>query len=115
MNNKHSNSDFAPFVTVSQEKCQRSQLVYPFTCMVAGMTGKGKTICVQKLLQQAQNVIDQPLERTIWYYSQWQTQLFMMIPTIEFVKDIASTLENNSYLDIKIRNSIQMIDRIIET
>ena len=57
--------------------------------MVAGMTGSGKTVWVQSLLQQAQTVIYQPPERIIWCYSQWQpayTQLLMIIPTIKFVK-----------------------------
>ena len=88
MNSKHSNSDFVPVIPMSQEKCQRFQLVHPLTCMVAGMTGSGKTVWVQSLLQQAQTVIDQPPESAIiWCYSQWQpayTQLLMMIPTIEF-------------------------------
>ena len=32
MNSKHNNSDLAPFIPMSQEKCQRFQLVHPFTC-----------------------------------------------------------------------------------
>ena len=51
MNRKHSNSIFAPVIPMSQEKCQRFQLVHPFTCMVAGMTGSGKSVWVQSLLQ----------------------------------------------------------------
>ena len=39
---KHSNSNFAPVISMSQEKCQRFQLVHPFICVVAGMTGSGK-------------------------------------------------------------------------
>ena len=56
--------------------------------MVAEMTGSGKTVWVQSLLQQAETVIDQSPERIMWCYSQWQnayTQLLIMIPTIEFV------------------------------
>ena len=85
--------------------------------MVAGMTGSGKTVWVQSLLQQAQTVIDQPPERIIWCYSQWQnayTQLSMMIPTIEFVKGIPESLENDSYLDVNIRNLIVIDDQMIE-
>ena len=73
MNSKNSDSNFAPVIPMSHEKCQRFQLVHPFTCMVAGMTGSGKTVWVQSLLQQAQTVIDQPKERIIWCYSQWQS------------------------------------------
>ena len=117
MNRKHSKSNFAPVIPMSQERCQRFQLVHPFTCMVAGMTGSGKTVWVQALLQQAQTVIDQPPERIIWCYSQWQnayTQLLMMIPTIEFVKGIPESLENDTYLDVNIRNLIVMDDQMIE-
>ena len=60
MNSKHSDFNFAPVIPMSEEKCQRFQLVHPFTCMVAGMTGSRKTVRVQSLLQQAQTVIDQP-------------------------------------------------------
>ena len=114
MNRKHSNSNFAPVIPMSQE---RFQLVHPFTCMVAGMTDSGKTVWVQSLLQQAQTVIDQPPERIIWCYSQWQnayTQLLMMIPTIEFVKGIPESLENDTYLDVNIRNLIVIDDQMIE-
>ena len=81
--------------------------------MVAGMTGSGKTVRVQSLLQQAQAVIDQAPERIIWCYSQWQnayTQLLMMIPAIEFVKGIPESLENDSYLDVNKRNLIVIDD-----
>ena len=117
MNKLHGNSNFAPVIPMAQEKCQRFQLVHPFTCMVAGMTGSGKTVWVQSLLQQAQTVIDQPPERIIWCYSQWQnayTQLLMMIPTIEFVKGIPESLENDSYLDVNKRNLIVIDDQMIE-
>ena len=65
----------------------------------------------------AQTVIDQPPERIIWCYSQWQpayTQLLMMIPTLEFVKGIPESLENDSYLDVNIRNLIVIDDQMIE-
>ena len=44
MNRKHSNSNFASVIPMSQENCQRFQLVHPFTCMVAGMSGSGETV-----------------------------------------------------------------------
>ena len=65
--------------------------------------------CNHCYIQQAQTVIDQPPERIIWCYWQWQTaytQLLMRIPTIEFVKGIPKSLENDSYLDLNIRNLI---------
>ena len=62
-------------------------------------------------------MIDQPPERIIWCYSQWQpayTQLLIMIPTLEFVKGIPEPLENDSYLDINICNLIVIDDQMIE-
>ena len=117
MNRKHSSSNFSPVIPMSQEKCQRFHLVHPFICMVAGMTGSGKTVWVQSLLQQAQIVIDQPQERIIWCYSQWPNacmQLLIIIPTIEFVKRIRESLENDSYLDANVRNLIVIDDQMIE-
>ena len=38
----------------------------------------------------------------------------MMIPTIEFVKGIPESLENDSYLDVNIRNLIVIDDQMTE-
>ena len=46
MDSKHSDSNFAPVIPMSQERCQRFQLVHPFTCMVAGMAGSGRKNCL---------------------------------------------------------------------
>ena len=54
INNRHSNpGHFTPFNATHYpaERCQRFQFEHPFTCMVAGMTGSGKTVWVQSLLQ----------------------------------------------------------------
>ena len=64
---------------------------------------------VKSLLQQAQNTIHLPPERIVWCYSQWQlaySELSMTVPEIEFVKGIPSTLEQDSYFDVNIRNLI---------
>ena len=101
MNSKHSNSNFAPVIPMSQEKCQRFQFEHPFTCMVAGMTGSGKTIWVQSLLRQAYRMINLPPERIVWCYSQWQPaymEMLVAIPNIEFVKGIPTALEQDDYL-----------------
>ena len=66
MSRKHSESpSFTPFraMPFSPEKCQRFHFVHQFTCMVAGMTGLGKTVWVKSLLQQAQRAINLPPER----------------------------------------------------
>lgn len=50
-------------------------------------------------------------------YSQWHfayRELSMTLKGIEFVKGIPSTLEQDSYFDINIRNSIVNDDRMFE-
>ncbi|XP_078367598.1 uncharacterized protein LOC144651511 [Oculina patagonica] len=119
MSSKHSTSGFPPFqaMSISREKCQRFHLGHPFTCMVAGMTGSGKTLWVKSLLQQAHKTIHLPPERIVWCYSQWQpaySELLMTIPGIEFSKGIPETLEQDSYFDVNIRNLIVIDDQMIE-
>ena len=41
-------------------------LQHPFTCMVSGPTGSGKTKWVEQLLMDAQQMITPPPDRTIW-------------------------------------------------
>ena len=77
MNSQHSTSgffssipDFRFPMAISPVKCKRFHLAHPLTCMVAGMTGSGKTLWVQSLLQRAQNTIHLPPERVVGCYSQ---------------------------------------------
>jgi Ni2+-binding GTPase involved in maturation of urease and hydrogenase len=47
-------------------------LLHPFTAMVAGMTGSGKTVWVMNFLEHAAKVIKPgPLQRIVCCYSQW--------------------------------------------
>ena len=115
MNRKHSN--FAPFIPMSQEKCQRFQFEHPFTCMVAGMTGSGKTVWVQSLLTQAYRMINLPPEKIVWCYSQWQPaymEMLVTIPNIEFVKGIPTALEQDAYFSVNKRNLIVFDDQMID-
>ena len=66
MNSKLSNYNFAPVVPMSQEKCQQFQFEHPFTCMVAGVTGSGKTVWVQSLLTQAYRMFKRLYGPPIW-------------------------------------------------
>ena len=45
---------------------------HPFTCIVAGPTGCGKTTFVARLLRYASSLIDTPPEEKTWCYGQWQ-------------------------------------------
>ena len=87
----------------SNEKCQRFQLERPFTCIVAGMTGSGKTVWVQLLLTQAYRMINLPSERIVWYYSQWQPAYIWTCLSPyqnEFVKGILTALKQDTYFNV---------------
>ena len=120
VNNRHSNpGHFTPFnaIPYSAVKCERFQFEHPFTCMVARMTGSGKTVWVQSLLKQANRMINPPPERIVWCYSKWQPaymEMLVSIPHIEFVKGIPPALEQDSYLDVNKRNLMVFDDQMID-
>ena len=71
---KHRNAGVTPFQTVPMfsQKCQRFRFEHPFTSMIAGVTGSGKTAWVRSLLQQASETIYPSVWCSVWCYSQWQ-------------------------------------------
>ena len=80
--NQKGGQRFTPYPkpnTVVETSCHRFQLLHPFTAIVAGMTGSGKTVWVQKLLEHANRVIKPPPQRIVWNYSQWQPAYNQML------------------------------------
>ena len=45
---------------------------HPFTCIVAGPTGCGKSTFVTRMLRHAAAMIDPPPEKITWCYGEWQ-------------------------------------------
>ena len=45
---------------------------HPFTCIVSGPTGSGKSVLTLKLIQHAQQVITPPPERIMYCYGEYQ-------------------------------------------
>ena len=82
------------------------KFAHPFTCLVAGPTGCGKTVFVRNVLNSSVDMIDLPPERIIWCYGIYQnayTEMMRELPSIEFVEGI-SDLESN--LDPNVRNLV---------
>ena len=77
MSREHNNPSFTPFGGMfnSREKGQRFQFIHPFTCMIAGATGSGKTAWVQTLLQQAKKVIEPTTGEDCLVLLTWATRL----------------------------------------
>ena len=104
-----------PNFTQKEQKCEPFHLQHPFTCMVSGMTGCGKTTWVQKMLEQRGRMIVPPPQRIVWCYSRWQstyTEMLHTIPGIEFVKGIPSHIERDDYFDVHMNNLIVIDDQM---
>ena len=68
---------------------------HPFTCIVAGPTGCGKTTFVARLLRNASAMIDPPPERVTWYYSEWQTAYENLdIPNVRLEEGLPTSFDN---------------------
>ena len=56
---------------------------HPFTCIVSGPTGSGKTVFTLKLIEHAQQVIIPPPERIMYCYGEYQ-KVFDNYSNVEF-------------------------------
>ncbi len=61
------------------------RLKHPFTCVISGPTGSGKTSFVTRLLEHACNMIDPPPQKVLWCYGEWQS-LYASIKGVDFVE-----------------------------
>ena len=108
-----------PFQTVPfSQKYQLFRFEHPFTAMIGGMAGSGKTAWVRSLSQQASETIYPPPEKIVWCYSQWQpayTEMLVAMPHTGFVKGIPTALEQDSYFDVNKWNLIMFDDQMIDT
>ena len=69
---------------------------HPFTCIVAGPTGCGKTTFVARLLRNASAMIDPPPERVTWYYGEWQKAYENLadIPNVRLEEGLPTSFDN---------------------
>ena len=69
---------------------------HPFTCIVAGPTGCGKTTFVARLLRNSSEMIDPPPERVTWYYGEWQTEYENLdIPNLHLEEGLPTSFDND--------------------
>ena len=46
---------------------------HPFSALIAGSSGSGKTVFVSRLLKFKDQIINTPIKEVIWCYSEWQS------------------------------------------
>ena len=61
---------------------------HPFTCVVAGPTGCGKTTFVLELVERAPEMISPPPAKVIWIYDDYQTAFDELSDRVEFTRDL---------------------------
>ena len=45
---------------------------YPFTCVIAGPTGSGKTVWMTRFLNHVSHMMIPPPQKVVWCYREWQ-------------------------------------------
>lgn len=91
-------------------------LSHPFSCLVAGSRGVGKTTFVKNLIKNQKELIDPNPDRIVWCYVKHQPELLKQLmeidPKIEYVQGIPSDIE--SMFDRKLNNLIVIDDMMNE-
>ena len=94
--------------------CARyAKLRTPFTCIVAGATGSGKTEFVLQLLRYHKALLDPAVDRVIYSHKHYQSK-FDRIKGVEFVKgsDYALRRSDNTLLIIDDQMSVKDNDLV---
>ena len=87
----------------------------PFSMVVSGPSGSGKSVWTKKLL--LSSLIQPSPERIIWCYGQWQPlydNIRKRIPRIEFVNGIPDHLNDQHYINVGKRNLLVFDDLMTE-
>ena len=83
---------------------------HPFTCIVAGPTGCGKTTFVTRLLRNAPSMINPAPEHITWYYGEWQSAYENLdIPNIRLEQGLPTVFDTCK------RNVVVLDDIMAET
>ena len=91
-----------------------TRLVHPFTSIVAGPTGCGKTAFVVSLLRNSHTLVNLPPEKITWCYGEWQP-LYSILSTIHPNLECVEGLLDLSSFDPSNRNLVVIDNLMSET
>jgi GTPase SAR1 family protein len=80
------------------------QFKHPFTCLVSGPTGSGKTILVRRILKNFKTLIhnlNEPIIKVIWSYGQWQPLINIPISDNVIIKYVNAIPSDNLINEFK--------------
>ena len=86
-----------------------TRLLHPFTMMMNGVTGSGKTRLTKNIIDHAQELIYPPPEKIIYHYGIWQ-DFFDTFRDVEFVKGVPDPKD----IDPKQRHLLILDDLLME-
>lgn len=70
-------------------------LRHPFTMLIAGPTGSGKTEFVKRLIISKEILCDPPPDRVIYFYGEYQ-EMFKELPNVEFKRGLPDEVKFDS-------------------
>ncbi|PJE78547.1 hypothetical protein CI610_02517 [invertebrate metagenome] len=82
---------------------------HPFTCMIAGPTGSGKTTFVKRFIDNIQQMMTPIPDKILWCYGEYQT-IYGFIDKVEFHEGLPDLME----LDTSVNNLIVIDDLMSE-
>ena len=92
-----------------------ARLVHPYTAIVSGPTGSGKTQFVKRLISAGETVVDGPPDKIIWLYGEYQSTYDDMresTENIRFIEGFPQDME--SLIDPNVRNLVVIDDLMTE-
>ena len=92
-----------------------ARLIHPYTAIVSGPTGSGKTQFVKRLISAGETVVDGPPDNIVWLYGEYQStydEMRKSVDNIHFIEGFPQDME--SLIDPSKRNLVVIDDLMAE-